>query len=243
MDYSTWFKLLIFEFGKFKNKRVISFWEEKIKQYEDSTGDVLMENFLSDTEVVAKKIFDFIKAEEDKAKIESVRKQKEELDKNNKVLKDLLNSTRNKLIPEMKPESLEYQLGLSIGNFILVHYLPTLSIDGMQTNHVIDVSEEDTAENDRLQKLYDEKGYKENDKDSLELFNNWREHSKLMEDKYLPKVLDCVVHKLSSINKIDDFIKGIETVLWDCDCSHYGTKNIEIINSSHRYSSTIKLHR
>jgi chaperonin cofactor prefoldin len=46
--------------------------------------------------------------------------------------------------------TMDYQLGYYVGEHIVNRYLPTLSTDILQSRNVIEVSEEDTIENNRL---------------------------------------------------------------------------------------------
>ena len=59
-----------------------------------------------------------------------------------------------------------------------------------------------------------------------------RVYHKMLEDKYLPKTIDCHFCLLNiSENDMKEFKKGIGFSLWDCDCSHYSVneENISVV--------------
>ncbi len=132
--------------------------------------------------------------------------------------------------------TMDYQLGYYVGEHIVNRYLPTLSTDMLQSNRVIKVSEEDSVENDRLdkewysttryQKNYDGKNDVNNEKWEL-----YHQHNKMLEQKYLPKKLDCHL-RLLKINDEKEFKEGLHSSLWDCDMCSYNIEpeNIKIEN-------------
>ena len=75
-----------------------------------------------------------------------------------RVFESILNSITPEEVEKMKQKrieqknklTLEYQLGYYVGLEIVHRYLPTLSTDMLQTRNVIEVSEEDSLENERL---------------------------------------------------------------------------------------------
>jgi hypothetical protein len=131
--------------------------------------------------------------------------------------------------------SMDYQLGYFVGERIVSRDLPTLSTDMIHSRRVIEVNEEDTNENNRLNSEWwkstkyggewngiDESG----DKEKWErLFN----HNKMLEKKYLPNILDCVLPLIKFENE-NEFKRGIRWSLWDCDMCSYDIEpeNIKI---------------
>jgi hypothetical protein len=142
---------------------------------------------------------------------------------------------KQKRIEEKNKLTSEYQLGFYVGLEIVHRYLPTLSTDMLQSRHVIEVSKEDTLENERLDTEWYEttkhggkwNGVDENgNKEKWELFH---QHNKMLERKYLPNPLECFIDLLNILN-IDEFKKGLRVALWDCDMCSYNIEpeNIKI---------------
>lgn len=137
----------------------------------------------------------------------------------------------------MKNASLELQLGYYVGEYICHRYLPTLSTDSLLTRKVIQVSPEDTAENQRLEKEWFSTCYgtksQEISPEQKEKWKAYYEHNKMLNVKYLPHTLKCYVPQVN-IDKmnIDDFKKGLTASLWDSDACAYSLKpeNVKISN-------------
>lgn len=118
---------------------------------------------------------------------------------------------------------LNYQLGMYVGEYIVACHLPTLSTDMLLTTTIIDVSPEDTAEWEQLQKQLepymwgskrkDEEGYKK-------LFYENRKWYHVLEEKYLPETIKVPVPRVVPTN-MEQFTQGIIDTLWNCDRSHY----------------------
>jgi hypothetical protein len=132
----------------------------------------------------------------------------------------------------LKNVSMDYQLGFYIGENIVDNYLPTLSTDMIHSRKIIQVSEEDEIENNRLDDEWfnsctHERG-NSGDKEKWEAYFN---HNKMLEKKYLPQTLECVF----SLLRIDDmkkFKEGLRSSLWNCDMCSYNIdeENIKIYN-------------
>jgi hypothetical protein len=160
-----------------------------------------------------------------------------------KIFEDFLKSITPEMEEKWKQERIEkrknltvnYQLGYYVGLNIVNHYLPTLSTDPLQTHKVIEVSEEDTLENERLNSEWyittrhggewngeDENGDKEK-------WESYHQHNKMLEKKYLPNPLKCIMG-LMNIQNMDEFKKGLRLALWDCDMCSYNIEpeNIKI---------------
>ena len=143
----------------------------------------------------------------------------------------------------LKNISMDWQLGHYVGEHIVNNYLPTLSTDMILSKVVIPVSEEDVLENIRLDtEWYETTKYQKNwdgDEDgSKEKWNEYFKHNKMLEQKYLPKVLECVI-RLIRIDDINQFKEGIRESLWNCDMCSYNIdkENILIENDmEHGYT-------
>lgn len=117
-----------------------------------------------------------------------------------------------------KPRSLEWQLGYYVGEHIIAHDLPTLSVDGWLSRKVVQVSPEDAEGLERIQKTL-----RQGKDDRTIQDENWKAYlayRDMLEDKYLPQVLECYVPQIVVENK-EELINGIEAALWNCDMSHY----------------------
>ncbi len=233
-------KLITYELAALYN-RSNSYAAKRIAAYEETNtplleliNDATNEGKDIDAIKIANDIFNFFKEEDDK------RKAKEDADR--KKSKDEMKIRYDKIINKLKNEppkvyishSLEYQLGIMIGDFIISKYLPTLSTDSIYTNYIIDVSQDDTIENERLYDLW----YNSNSNNS---FQELSEHSIKLKNKYLSPILECYVPRISSVTNEQDLIKGINDSLWGCDCSYYTTDGIEFINNDRIFNTMICL--
>lgn len=150
----------------------------------------------------------------------------------------------SRLISELKPEdekrlktrrleriksmTAEYQLGCYVGDEIVRRHLPCLSVDMIHTNNVIPVTPEEAA---RAEELNDT--WFNNHKDGGgDQDPNWialRAFHKEMEDKYLPKTVECYFDPLN-IDNWSEFKKGVRTSLWNCDICHYDIREDDDID-------------
>jgi hypothetical protein len=112
---------------------------------------------------------------------------------------------------------LNYQLGLYVGEHIVMKYLPSLSTDSLKGNIVIDVTPEEAAEHERLhQEWYSHyMAY-----DYKQRFKLLRDYADSLAVKYLKPELKVMVPKVYPRN-MDNFRKGVYQSIWDCDRSHY----------------------
>lgn len=119
--------------------------------------------------------------------------------------------------------SMAYQLGFYIGEHIYNNYLPTLSVDSLQTNNVISVTCGESDECKRLESIWFDSGFGNDDGDK---WNACRAYHKLLQAKYLSETIDCRLNILTITNEADliEFKRGISTYLWNCDRSYYSTK-------------------
>jgi hypothetical protein len=172
-----------------------------------------------------------------------------------KIMEDLLNSItpeeeekwKKKRIERKNNLTLDYQLGAYVGEYIVYNHLPTLSTDMLQTRNVIQVSEEDSLENERLDVEWYEttryggnwNGKDENgDKEKWELY---LQHNKMLERKYLPNPLICHLSLLNIQNE-SEFKNGLRVALWDCDMCSYNIEpeNIKIYDEEDMYFTIIE---
>ena len=132
----------------------------------------------------------------------------------------------------LKNVSMDQQLGFYVGEKIVDNHLPTLSTDMMHSRKVIQVSEEDSIENKRLDtEWFNTCSHKSGDSGDKEKWDLYFQHNKMLEKKYLPPVLECVFG-LIRIDNIDEFKEGLRSSLWNCDMCSYDIEkeNIEIEN-------------
>ncbi len=130
--------------------------------------------------------------------------------------------------------TVDRELGFYVGEHIVSRYLPTLSTDMLQSRNVINVSEEDKIENERLDTEWfsttkhmpnwDGKSDGDNTKWGL-----YFQHNKMLEKKYLPNPLECHLG-LIKFNDENEFKEGLRISLWDCDMCSYNIEkeNIKI---------------
>lgn len=157
---------------------------------------------------------------------------------------------RKKRVEERKKLTLAYQLGYYIGEEIVRRYLPTLSCEEITTNKIIQVRISEADERRRLDNIWYNKyssikgTNSERSNAAKEEWEALRTYCKMLEDKYLPKTIECSFQLLNVGRKdISDFKKGIGASLWDCDCSHYScnTKDISVKMDKDGFFTTITL--
>ena len=120
---------------------------------------------------------------------------------------------------------LNYQLGMMVGEYIVALHLPTLSTDMLKSRTIIQVSEEETAEWETLEKKeepywFSDKKREEDEEGYLKSFYDNRKWYHKLEEKYLPETLKVPVPRITP-TKIKEFAEGIKDTLWNCDMSHY----------------------
>lgn len=148
-----------------------------------------------------------------------------------KISKKEIAELKNQRLEDRKSLSLAYQLGFYVGEQIVDKFLPTLSVDSIHTRKNISVT---AAEGDECRRL-DAVWFEKRQKDEKGSDNEWkalRAYRRMIEDKYLPKTVECHFTLLHvEEENMEEFKKGIGNSLWDCDASHYSTK-VEDINVS-----------
>lgn len=176
--------------------------------------------------------------------------------KKSKIIENILNSITPEQVEEMRQKRIElknkltseFQFGYYVGLEIVHRHLPTLSTDMIQSRNTIQVSEEDSLENKRLDTEWyvttkhggEWNGVNENG--DKEKWNLLYQHNKMLEKKYLPNPLKCHMSILN-IQDIDEFKKGLEVALWDCDMCSYNIEpeNIKIYDDEDYYFTIIEL--
>ena len=141
----------------------------------------------------------------------------------------------------MKKQSLAYTLGLYLGEFVINEYLPTLSIDDIQSNTVIKVNLYDKTKELRLKNnWFATTKHRTKDYNKETEANAWSIYITYVVElrkKYLPKELKLMLpdFQLSQYSEKDQkqIIKGFIHSLWDCDCCTYSLKNEDLIFITH----------
>ena len=209
MNYDTWIKLVTFELAALYN-RPNDYATKRIATFEENPditklNDLFQNAAIEDKDLipsdVANDILAYFKVEDDRKQAEKDAARKKSQANMTARHKRIINSIKNEPPKPFKEQSLEFQLGIMVGDFIISKYLPTLSTDGIYTNNVIEVSAEDTAENERLHNLWSEQ-IENKDKEKEIYHQRWEEyraHSKILKWKYLPHILECYVHRISSM--------------------------------------------
>lgn len=150
------------------------------------------------------------------------------------------NSFRFNLSPERKAElkksrleeraslTLPYQLGHYVGEDIVRKFLPTLSVDSLQTRTIIPTTPDEEVEAKRLHNIWFGKvmSFKGSDEEKHKTTETeWkalRAYHESLEEKYLPKTIECRFRFLNITQEnMKEFKMALGNALWNCDCSHY----------------------
>ena len=245
MTYDIWLKLVKFEIAGIC-ARGIRFADKQIEEYQkigEKENSIFSEEQYKNytTEDVAKLVCDYFhkcneerKIREDIDHKKAMRSRREKFAK----IREELESMPAKSYPDY---SLEFQLGLYIGEQIERNYLPCLSVDGV-TNNSIEMSEEDIFEYEKIHNALDTVPEREKLGDSQQ-WKSYIDFRYMLYKKYLPEKLDCWVNRIYSITNMEDLKKGIETYLWNCDNCNYDTSRIEINNNDVMHRSIVTLYR
>jgi DNA-directed RNA polymerase subunit L len=113
--------------------------------------------------------------------------------------------------------SLNKQLGIYVGGYVITHYLQTLSTDYLKSNIVIKVSDEDTNTWAELEKIHESTI---DEVESTKVFYENLAWYKAMEKKYLPEKIECMVPRIEPTD-MEEFKEGVKEAIWDCDMSSY----------------------
>lgn len=145
----------------------------------------------------------------------------------------------NKQKEAVEKLTLAYQFGYMIGDEIVRRYLPSLTcISMIETNVEYKVTDEEKA----IFRSLEDKWY---DTQTKEDFDNQLNYYKSLERKYFPHTLRCTFDCINVPEESkEDFIRGIQSALWDCDCCSYAIKNLSDIvmyNTDDWYFTMIEL--
>lgn len=138
---------------------------------------------------------------------------------------------KQKRLAALKAMTLEYQLGLFVGEYIVSRYLPSLSIDKWNINpkNIISVSPEETAEEERLTNIWFNKVQKFSKEECIEEWNESIAYRKALMAKYLPHQIKCFIYPLNYENE-KELKRGIKRALWDSDrCNYKCTTDEDIV--------------
>ncbi len=139
-----------------------------------------------------------------------------------------------------------YQLGYYVGLEIVHRFLPTISVDAIHTNTNISVTCAEGDENRRLSDAWHSK-YSDDENSGKAEWEALRTHHEMLEDKYLPKTVDCHFQLLNiTAEHMSEFKDGVRVALWDCDaCSYMIGKNedIDVIADNEGWFTNIILKR
>lgn len=167
-----------------------------------------------------------------------------------KLTPEKLEKMRKRRLKARASLSLISQLGRYVGEDIVRKYLPTLSVDAIHTPTNISVT---CAEGDECRRLEDvwfskrAEYRRDDDKGSKASEKEWealRAYHEMLEEKYLPKTVECYFSCLNiSERNMKKFKEAISVALWDCDCSHYSVdpKDIDVKVDDDGYFTTITL--
>lgn len=144
---------------------------------------------------------------------------------------------RQERLERKKTLTSQSQLGWFVGETIVYNNLPTLSTSIMGGRNVINVSEEDTLENKSLEEQWFKNRTNDDGKKNWDMFH---QHNKMLEKKYLPNPLKCLV-PLLNIEDMDDFKKGLRSSLYHSDICSYNIDNINIYDDKDYYFTIIEL--
>ena len=138
----------------------------------------------------------------------------------------------------------DYYLGTLVGQIIFHLYLPTMNVDSLKSPKVINVSDEEKEEADRLQTILNETYYgyditeeisKYGIKKATEIAHkNWINYIYKLAEKHLPEKLHCRFEKIE-VENLKEFRDGLTHYLWDTDLSWYMPEDdfwVEIGNHS-----------
>jgi hypothetical protein len=164
------------------------------------------------------------------------------------ILKDLtpekLAEMKQRRLDNIKAMTMEYQIGWFVGDEIARRHLPSLDVDMIQTSRVIKV---DLAEKARCQKLYDA-WWTKREHEKEESSTEWealRAYHEMLEDKHLPKTLDCHIQAINYQDE-EQLKLGIVRALWASDICHYSCSepsDVEVKLDDEGYFTIVTLHR
>lgn len=245
MTFEIWYDLVLFNIAKLYS-RSIGHAQKLLSEYkalESYSYAFEGDNYKSfepkDVAISLKSYFDKKYAQEEAKRQAEEKKEREE---NKQRYAKIRQQLATQPAEERKENSLEFQLGLYIGDTIVRNDLPCLSIDN-STNNPVEVSEEDVAEYERLDAKLD---FYKQETGTIANSQEWKDYRAFREvlyKKYLPEYIECYVNKIDSITNWKELKRGIQVALWDSDVCSYRTEVIEIINDDWLRRSKIVIYR
>jgi len=145
-------------------------------------------------------------------------------------------------------KDMNFQLGYYVGEYILHHFLPSLSIYDEQTRNVIQCTIGETEEYHRLDKIWFD-SYEHNHLKRDSKYENkrpeWlelRAYANMLEKKHLPDILRCYLPRVTPTD-MDVFLNGFIDSLWNSDVCNYSLdkKNIEFTQEEYKTIINLKL--
>lgn len=120
--------------------------------------------------------------------------------------------------------SINFQLGVMVGEYIVETQLPTLSTDMLRTSTVIEVDEELTKEWNRRDEEWKEEAWgkgRNKEKATKIFYKNLDWYKANIEAEYLKEEIRVLVPNVKPTDE-KQFFEGVEFALWNSDLSHYG---------------------
>ena len=237
MERELWLKLVEHAlFSKRANHQANRIME-RIREYAQAFGlDETIE-----PEKMADLINNFIEQENKRLEEERLRKRKLDSDLTLERSYKRIERIKNTPVEPRPAKSLEFQLGLKIGEEIVERDLVSLSNEP-NTRNVVVISTEEQAEYERLSEAWYAANNTLGRDGSKKEWEDYRSYAHFLQKKYLPPILECIVSKIESVNNMEDLKQGIRVALWDSDICNYDTTRIDIIQDSdelHWYDKVI----
>jgi len=140
-------------------------------------------------------------------------------------------------------ENINEELGYFVGEYIFMHFLPTISAgDGGYTRNIVQCSIGESDEYNRLNDIW-YNSYKDNRKIKNDNTKEWIEYTdyrRALEVKYLPHELRCHLPRVTPTN-MDSFLNGLIDSLWNCDVCSYHLEKDMIKFEQDKYNTIITL--
>jgi hypothetical protein len=136
-------------------------------------------------------------------------------------------------------ESLNYQLGEYVGEYILDHFLPSISVGHGYTRNIIQCTIGEADKHKRLEKAWHDLS----DSDRMIETKPWHEmldFGRSLEDKYLPHTLRCFLNRVTPTD-MDKFLDGVISTLWHSDVCCYCLDKESIEFKQDKYHTIINL--
>lgn len=131
---------------------------------------------------------------------------------------------------QKKLDQKDWIMGQLIGELVWLTKMPTLSSDMIRNRVIIEVTQEETDEQERLKNewlaSYRDGDGNRSDEYDRDKWTVYQTYYRYLLDKYLPK--EIKFHTWMAIEDNDMFRKGLIQSLWDSDGCHYSLDNEDI---------------